>query len=102
MPPRPRYSVHPSLARMRGSAADAAAYLRDAPRYVEAMIKPATKTRIDFGLALGGLKGKGRLQETGGFAKKDRITHRIAVASIDDIDQELRDWLRRAYEGDAG
>lgn len=145
MPPRPRYSVHPSLARMKGSAADAAAYLRDAPRYVDAMyatrpslrplhealealafslgddirlcpgktivpvyrrhviaqIKPATKTRIDFGLALGGLKGKGRLLETGGFAKKDRITHRIAVSSMDDLDQELRDWLRRAYEGDA-
>ncbi len=37
MPPRPRYSVHPSLARMRGSTADAAAYLRDAPSYVDAM-----------------------------------------------------------------
>lgn len=67
-------------------------------KHVIAQIKPATKTRIDFGLALGALKGKGRLLETGGYAKKDRITHRIAVASLADLDDELRQWLRRAYE----
>ena len=66
--------------------------------HVIAQIKPATRTRIDFGLALGALKGKGRLLETGGYAKKDRITHRIAVASLADLDDELRQWLRRAYE----
>ncbi|MBK7351598.1 MAG: hypothetical protein IPI92_17195 [Gemmatimonadetes bacterium] len=66
--------------------------------HVIAQIKPATKTRIDFGLALGALKGKGRLLETGGYAKKDRITHRIAVSSLADLDDELRGWLRRAYE----
>ena len=66
-------------------------------KHVIAQIKPATKTRIDFGLALGALKGKGRLQETGGYAKKDRITHRIAVSSLADLDDELRAWLGRAY-----
>lgn len=70
-------------------------------RHVIAQIKPATRTRIDFGLALGPLKGKGRLVETGGYAKKDRITHRIAVAALSDIDAELREWLARAYAGDA-
>jgi hypothetical protein len=69
-------------------------------RHVIAQIKPATRTRIDFGLALGGLKGKGRLAETGGFAKRDRITHRISVTGMADLDAELRDWLRRAYEAD--
>lgn len=38
--------------------------------------------------------------ETGGFAKKDRITHRIAVTALADLDGELRRWLRRAYDAD--
>jgi hypothetical protein len=70
-------------------------------RHVIAQIKPATKTRIDFGLALGNTKAPKRLIDTGGFKKKDRITHRIEVASIDDIDDELKRWLKRAYEMDA-
>jgi hypothetical protein len=69
-------------------------------RHVIAQIKPATKTRIDFGLALGDAKGKGRLVETGGYTRGDRITHRIAVTSIADIDSELKGWLREAYERD--
>ncbi len=69
-------------------------------RHVIAQIKPATRTRIDFGLALGGLKGRGRLLETGGYQKKDRITHRIAVGSPMDIDDVLKAWLIRAYELD--
>ena len=70
-------------------------------RHVFAQIKPTTQTRIDMGFALGALKGEGRLIETGGFAKKDRITHRIAVSSPSDIDAEVKRWLRVAYEGDA-
>lgn len=70
-------------------------------RHVIAQIKPSTRARIDFGLALGDLKGRGRLVETGGFALKDRITHKIGVESLADIDRELKAWLRRAYEGDA-
>lgn len=69
--------------------------------HVIAQIKPSTRTRIDFGLALGNLPATGRLFDTGGFAKKDRITHRIAVTSPSDIDDELRRWLRKAYELDA-
>jgi hypothetical protein len=41
------------------------------------------------------------LIDTGGFAKKDRISRRIAVSSKDDIDDELKRWLRIAYEMDA-
>ncbi len=66
-----------------------------------AQIKPATRTRIDFGLALGNTNTPKRLVDTGGFKKKDRITHRIEVTSIDDIDDELKRWLKKAYEMDA-
>lgn len=69
-------------------------------RHVIAQIKPATNTRIDFGLALGSRKGAGRLIETGGFARKDRITHRMAVTGRGDVDEELRRWLREAYRLD--
>jgi len=68
--------------------------------HVFAQIKPSTRTRIDFGLALGPTRGKGRLDETGGFAKKDRITHRIAISSLEQIDDEVKRWLKTAYELD--
>ncbi len=142
---RHRYSVHPGITRMGGSQADVAAYLREAPGYVEAMyagpraalrplhdaleelaqslgpdiqlcpgktivpvyrrhviaqIKPATRTRIDFGLALGKLPARRRLIDTGGWKKKDRITHRIAVSQSSDLDEELTGWLRQAYRLD--
>ena len=70
-------------------------------KHVFAQIRPSTRTRIDFGLALGDRRAEGRLIDTGGFAKKDRITHRIEVTSIADIDEELRRWLMTAYEMDA-
>jgi hypothetical protein len=68
--------------------------------HVIAQIKPSTRTRIDFGLALKDTPAKGRLIDTGGLAKKDRITHRIEITSIDDIDDFVEKWLRKAYAMD--
>jgi Domain of unknown function (DUF5655)/Domain of unknown function (DUF4287) len=68
---------------------------------VFAQIKPTTRTRIDMGFALGGRKAEGRLIDTGGFAKKDRITHRIPISSEADIDKEVESWLKIAYDADA-
>ncbi|MBA3570653.1 MAG: hypothetical protein H0W34_01490 [Pyrinomonadaceae bacterium] len=47
------------------------------------------------------MKAKGRLIDTGGFAKKDRITHRIPIESVQDIDDEVQHWLKAAYNRDA-
>ena len=69
-------------------------------KHVFAQIKPTTRTRIDLGFALGDLRGAGRLIETGGFAKKDRITHRIEITSLKDIDDEVKQWLKAAYDRD--
>lgn len=69
--------------------------------HVFAQIKPATNTRIDLGFALKDTKPTGRLIDTGGFAKKDRITHRIPIAGLSDIDAEVAHWLSAAYEMDA-
>ena len=69
--------------------------------HVFAQIKPATNTRIDFGLALGDTKKTPkRLIDTGGYAKKDRITHRFEIKAPADIDDEVKRWLKTAYDRD--
>ena len=68
--------------------------------HVFAQIKPTTNSRIDLGFALGDLKPTGRLIDTGGFAKKDRITHRIPITALSDIDDEVKQWLKVAYDRD--
>jgi len=69
--------------------------------HVIAQIKPATRTRLDLGLALGDTRAPKRLIETGGFKKGDRITHRIEITALSDIDAEVTRWLKRAYALDA-
>lgn len=69
--------------------------------HVFAQIKPTTRTRIDLGLALGNMKAPSRLINTGGYEKKDRITYRIPLTSLNDIDDEITHWLKIAYEFDA-
>jgi hypothetical protein len=71
-------------------------------KHVFAQIKPTTNTRVDFGLCLTKYKGKlpKRLVDTGGLAKKDRITHRMELKSVAEIDDEVKQWLRTAYDLD--
>jgi hypothetical protein len=66
--------------------------------HVFAQIKPATNSRIDLGFALGNMKTPKRLIDTGGYEKKDRITRRIEIKAESDIDDEVKRWLRKAYE----
>jgi hypothetical protein len=70
-------------------------------KHVFAQVKPTTNTRIDLGFALKDLEPSGKLISTGGFEKGDRITHRIPVASVAEIDTEVKKWLKHAYELDA-
>jgi hypothetical protein len=67
-----------------------------------AQIKPTTNTRVDLGFALANYKGKlpKRLIDTGGLAKKDRITHRIELKSASEIDDDVKIWLKTAYDLD--
>ena len=69
--------------------------------HVFAQVKPTTRTRIDLGLALKNTKVPKRLINTGGFAKKDRITRRIEIASLVEIDDEVKRWMKVAYDMDA-
>jgi Domain of unknown function (DUF5655)/Domain of unknown function (DUF4287) len=71
--------------------------------HVFAQLKPTTNSRIDLGFALTHYKGKllKRFIDTGGLAKKDRITHRIEITAAEQIDDEVKKWLKTAYELDA-
>jgi hypothetical protein len=100
---RPLYDALLKLGLKTGKEAKACPCQTIVPLYrnhVFAQIKPTTQTRIDMGFALGDMKPKGRLIDTGGFAKKDRITHRIPISSMDDIDDEVKHWLKVAYDRD--
>src|SRR5262245_36408930 len=69
--------------------------------HVFAQIKPATQKRIDLGFALKDRKATGRLIDTGGFAKKDRITHRIEITAPSQVDDVVLRRMKTAYEMDA-
>ena len=100
---RPLYDALLKLGLKTGKEAKACPCQTIVPLYrnhVFAQIKPTTQTRIDMGFALGDTKPIGRLIDTGGFAKKDRITHRIPITSLDDIDDEVKHWLKVAYDRD--
>ena len=71
--------------------------------HVIAQVK-ALASRLDFSLALGDpalvRDASGRLIDTGGFQKKDRLTHRLEVRAEADIDEVLKGFLKRAYDRD--
>jgi len=61
-----------------------------------ALIKPATKTRIDLGLKIKDKPTEGRLEDSGPFGTM--CTHRVRISESDEIDDELLGWIREAYE----
>lgn len=61
-----------------------------------AVIKPATKTRIDLGLKLKDKATTDRLENSGPFGTM--CTHRVRITDISQIDNELKEWLKEAYK----
>ena len=72
------------------------AYLSIRRRKQFALIQPAAG-HVDVGLILAGEPANGRLEPAGNF--NAMFTHRVRVASPGAVDEELRTWFRRAYEG---
>lgn len=68
-------------------------------RRVFAQITPSARTRVDFGLALGETPPAGRLLAIP--SPKNRVTHRIPIAALAEVDDEVERWLRTAYDLDA-
>src|SRR5438445_5499335 len=102
---RPIYAELLTLGKSLGDDVKACPCKTIVPLYrghVFAQIKPTTNSRIDLGFALAKYKGKlpKRIIDTGGLAKKDRITHRIEITSAEQIDAEVKKWLKTTYELD--
>ncbi len=61
-----------------------------------AMAKPKSDRQVDLYLALGNATpAKGRLQRT---RSRDRMTHVVELSAPSEVDREVRDWLKQAYE----
>ena len=60
-----------------------------------ALIKPATKKRIDLGLKLKGKAACGRLEGSGPFGAM--CTHRVQLTEVGDVDDEVLAWIEEAY-----
>ncbi len=61
-----------------------------------ALIKPATKTRIDLGIKLKGEPVGSRLENSGPFGTM--CTHRVKLTEAAEVDSELVAWLKMAYD----
>jgi len=61
-----------------------------------ALIKPATKTRIDLGLKIKDKPTTHRLESSGPFGSM--CTHRVQLIDATQVDAELKTWLTEAYE----
>ena len=61
-----------------------------------ALVQPSTKTRVDVGINLKGEPAKGRLEESGSF--NAMVSHRVRVTDKKDVNNELKTWLRKAYD----
>jgi hypothetical protein len=102
---RPVYDALYTLSRSLGADIRLCPCKTTVPVYREhviAQIKPTTNTRLDLGLALGKYTRKlpAPLIDTGGRVKKDRITHRLPLSSVEEIGSDVGKWLRAAYELD--
>jgi hypothetical protein len=65
------------------------------PRRTFARVQPTTKKRVDLGLRLEGQEPGGRLQPS---KMQETMLLQIGLAAPDEVDAEVLDWLRRAYE----
>ena len=57
-----------------------------------ALITPATKTRIDLGVALKGMEPTERLETYNAMC-----SHRVRIETASDFDDDAKDWMKEAY-----
>jgi predicted transport protein len=61
-----------------------------------AIFQPSTKTRLDVGLNIKGLAPSGKLEESGSW--NAMCTHRVKLENLSGINDELIEWIKKAYE----
>jgi hypothetical protein len=68
------------------------------PRRTFAAVQPTTKKRVDLGLRLtADTPADARLELAPRFGQSS-VTHKIGLASADDVDELVEGWLKRSYE----
>ena len=60
-----------------------------------ALIKPATKSRVDLGLKIKDMATTIRLENSGPFGAM--CTHRVKQKRLEEVNSELIEWLKEAY-----
>jgi predicted transport protein len=65
-----------------------------------ALVQASTRTRVDLGVRLDDATATDRLAAAGAFGSGN-ITHRIGLTAPEEVDAEVRGWLRAAYDGAA-
>jgi hypothetical protein len=60
-----------------------------------ATLQPATKTRFEIGINLKGQEPTGKLEAE---KPNSMCSHKIKIADISDIDTEIMNWIKTAYE----
>ncbi len=61
-----------------------------------AILQPATKTRFEIGINLKGQEPKGKLE--GVNTSNAMCSHKINLTDINDIDNEVIEWIKTAYD----
>lgn len=70
------------------------------PRRTFAAVQATTKQRVDLGLRLANPIFEGRLQSARSMGS-GQVNARIALASVEELDDEVVGWMRQAYEENA-
>ena len=60
-----------------------------------ATLNPATKTRFEIGINLKGQEPKGKLEAE---KPNSMCSHKINLADLKDIDKEVIEWIKTAYD----
>ena len=68
--------------------------LRDGKKF--AIVQPSSAERLDIGIKLKGIEPSGRLEASGSW--NTMVTHRVRITDAEQIDPELFEWLKKAYE----
>jgi hypothetical protein len=66
------------------------------PRRTFAAVQATTRRRLDLGLRLASQPPSARLA-TAASMGSGQVTVRVGLASVDEVDDEVEGWLRRAY-----
>ncbi len=90
------------LDKIKGFGADASAspgqtyinLLRDGKKF--AIVQPSSAERLDIGIKLKGIEPAGRFEASGSW--NAMVTHRVRITDPAQVDPELFEWLKKAYE----